>query len=66
MAPSQTANAGDQADDLDKEWIAKAKMIVEQTKNDPYTQSKEIAKVKADYLRIRYNKHVKVVQNKTP
>ena len=65
MPLTQTANAGDQADDLDKEWIAKAKMIVDQTKNDPYTQSKEIAKVKADYLRIRYNKHIKVGQNKT-
>ncbi len=65
MPQPQTANAGDQADDLDKEWIAKAKMIVDQTKNDPYTQSKEIAKVKADYLRIRYNKHIKVGQNKT-
>lgn len=64
MPQSRAARAGDQADDLDKEWVAKAKLIVEQTKNDPYTQSKEIAKVKADYLRIRYNKHIKVGQDK--
>lgn len=54
----------DDADDLDKEWINKAKTIVEQTRNDPYTQSREIGKVKADYLRIRYNKHIKAGQDK--
>ncbi|HZM63544.1 MAG TPA: hypothetical protein VFB59_00240 [Candidatus Saccharimonadales bacterium] len=59
-AMSTVPPAKDQTDDLDKEWIAKAKMIVEQTKNDPYLQSKEIGKVKADYLRIRFNKHIKV------
>lgn len=54
----------DVADDLDKEWINKAKLIVEQTKADPYIQSREMGKVKADYLRIRYNKHIKVGQDK--
>ena len=62
---TSSSQAGDQADDLDKEWIEKAKLIVEHTKNDPYTQSKEISKVKADYLRIRYNKHLKIGQDKT-
>jgi hypothetical protein len=52
-------------DDLDKEWINKAKMIVEKTKEDPYLQSNQIGKVKADYLRIRYNKHIKVGQDQT-
>lgn len=54
----------DSTDELDTEWINKAKHIVEQTKADPYIQSKEISKVKADYLRIRYNKHIKVGQDK--
>ena len=53
------------ADELDKEWVNKAKMIVERTKADPYMQSSEISKVKADYLRIRYNKHIKVAQDQT-
>ena len=68
MADDQAQTAGiagddDSADDLDVEWINKAKHIVEQTKADPYTQSREIGKVKADYLRIRYNKHIKVSQD---
>jgi hypothetical protein len=50
-------------DALDEEWINKAKVIVEQTKSDPYLESKEISRAKADYLRIRYNKHVKVAED---
>ncbi len=60
-----TAQTTDKPDDLDKEWIAKAKLIVEQTRHDPYLQSREIGKLKADYLRIRYNKHIKVSPDKT-
>lgn len=55
----------DHTDELDKEWISKAKLIVEQTKNDPFTQSKEVGRVKADYLRIRFNKHIKLGSDQT-
>lgn len=51
------------ADDLDlieKEWVEKAKGIVEQTKNDPYKQNKEMNLFKADYMKKRYNRDVKV------
>lgn len=51
------------SDALDKEWINKAKYIVGQTKQDPFTQSKEIGKLKADYLRIRFNKHTTLKQD---
>jgi hypothetical protein len=65
---SQAANAAVDdmtTDALDEEWINKAKAIIEQTKNDPYIESREISKAKADYLRIRYNKHVKVAEDTT-
>lgn len=64
--PSQSvATAGQPqiADDLDlieKEWVEKAKAIVEQTKHDPRTQSREINRFKADYLKRRFNKEVKL------
>lgn len=66
-APQQQAVPLDDsaADDLDREWVNKAKMIVEKTKDDPYVQSNEISKVKADYLKIRYNKHIKVTQDRS-
>lgn len=50
----------DDTDLIEKEWVDKAKQIVEQTAQDPYLQNKEINKVKMDYLKKRYNKQVKL------
>lgn len=47
-------------DNVEKEWVNKARQIVERTRNDPYRQSEELTLVKADYMRQRYNKIVKV------
>jgi len=63
VTASATATDDTTSDNLDIEWINKAKAIVEQTKNDPYMESHELGKVKADYLRIRYNKTIKVVED---
>lgn len=62
---AQVTAQNDQTDELDKEWINKAKLIVEQTKHDPYIQSREIGRAKADYLRIRFNKHIKLSPDQT-
>lgn len=48
----------DDGDLIEKEWIAKAKAIVERTKGDPFIQSREINAVKVDYLKRRYNKDI--------
>jgi hypothetical protein len=48
-------------DDLiEKEWVNRAKAIVESTRNDPYKQSEELTVFKADYMKKRYNKAVKL------
>jgi hypothetical protein len=57
-----SSSADDNSDALDEEWVSKAKAIVERTKSDPYLESKEISKAKADYLRLRYNKQIKVAE----
>lgn len=47
------------ADDIDlieKEWVEKAKEIVEKTKDNPYLQNKAMSEFKADYIKKRYNK----------
>ena len=44
----------------DEEWIAKARTIAEQYKNDPFLQSAELSRLKADYLQARHGKIVKV------
>jgi hypothetical protein len=65
VPPSSTATDDDDTSALDEEWVNKAKAIVEKTKNDPYLESKELGKVKADYLRIRYNKHIKIADEQS-
>ncbi len=48
---------------IEKEWVRKAKLIVERTLNDPYTQSDELSKAKADYIKKRYGRDVKIKQD---
>lgn len=50
----------DDTDLIEKEWVEKAKEIVQHTKDDPYLQNKEMNKMKADYLKKRYNKDIKL------
>lgn len=60
---SQPATSGITADDndlIEKEWVLKAKQIVAATKDDPHTQNKELGKMKAEYLKKRYGKEIKV------
>ncbi len=50
----------DDVDVIEKEWVNKAKKIVNETKDDPYKQEKEVSKLQADYLLKRYGKQLKV------
>lgn len=47
---------------IEKEWVDKAKRIVDSTRDDPYQQNREINKVKADYMKKRYNKDIKLTE----
>lgn len=50
----------DDNDLIEKEWVIKAKEIVEKTRTDPHEQNKEMNKVRADYLKKRYNKELRL------
>ena len=50
-------------DIIEKEWVSRAKAIVEHTKQDPHLQNKEINKFKADYIKKRYNREIKVSED---
>ncbi len=52
--------AQDDGDLIEKEWVNKAKAIVERNRDDPYKQTEEITVFKADYLKKRYDKTIKV------
>lgn len=62
-APSTAAGPAINDDDLiEKEWVDKAKSIVERTRDDPYRQSQDLTLVKADYIKKRYGKTIKISQ----
>lgn len=54
--------AADDGDLIEKEWVHKAKRIVEQTRQDPYKQTKELHKFRAEYMKKRYNKIIEPVE----
>jgi len=47
------------ADRIEKEWIDKAKSVIARTLDDPFTQKNEMSKVKAAYIKKRFNKTLK-------
>lgn len=65
VVPQQDDSAlmADDSDLIEKEWVVRAKSLVNQTKDNPYIQNKEINKVKAEYIKKRYNKDIKVSED---
>lgn len=57
---SATPTVVDDGDLIEKEWVSKAKQIVEKNRNDPYKQSEELTAFRADYMKKRYNKNIKL------
>lgn len=50
--------------ELDELWINKAREIVKKTQYDPYLQSLELSKVKAGYLKSRYDIEIKLNEDR--
>lgn len=63
MPPASGGALSDE--ELDQEWVNKARDIVEQTKSDPFTQSNELHKVRAGYMKARFNKELNVGSDQT-
>ena len=47
------------SDLIEKEWVTALQDIVAHTSEDPFSQQREISKIKAEYMMIRYNKTIK-------
>lgn len=43
---------------IEKEWVDKAKEIIEQTQGDPHTRTQKVNELQRDYLQKRYGKVV--------
>ncbi len=57
-----TPAAAEDLDLIEKEWVYKAKEIVEATQASPHEQSAQINQIKADYIKKRYDKDIQVDQ----
>lgn len=60
QSSSTPAASADDRDLIEKEWVIKAKQIVESNREDPYKQSEELTVFKADYLQKNYGKNIKL------
>jgi hypothetical protein len=60
VATPQMANDSDL---IEKEWVNAAKKIMDTFSTDPYNKSRALTLLKADYMRKRYNKDIKVSEN---
>lgn len=54
-------NVAANVDNIEKEWVAKARKIVSDTKDDPYVQGKEISKLQRDYIDKRFGRELGAV-----
>ena len=59
VMPTTDLQIADDGDLIEKDWVDKAKAIVERTRGDPHKQTEELTEFKADYMHKRYNKTIK-------
>lgn len=62
MPATSSPSVADDVDVIEKEWIDKAKSVVNATRDDPHAQEKEVSKLQADYLFKRYGKQIKTTE----
>jgi hypothetical protein len=55
----EVPDVAEDVDLIEKEWVKKAKDIVNATYGDPYTQNKQISKMKIEYIKKRYDREIK-------
>jgi hypothetical protein len=58
--PSTPSSSLDDNSSIPKEWILKAKKIINSTISDPRQQNLEINKLKAEYMKQRFNIDIKI------
>ena len=59
------SDAGQVIDDndlIEKEWVDKARAIIENNRDDPYKQSEGLTNLRAEYMKKQYNKTIKLIK----
>ncbi len=57
---SRASKIIEDTDLIEKEWVDKAKKIVDTNRDDPYKQSEELTGFRAEYMQKQYNKTIKI------
>lgn len=58
-APADPRSGAADSDHIEKEWVDKAKAIIQRTQSDPYLQKDQMSRIKAEYIQKRFNKTIK-------
>lgn len=58
--PTVPVQTTDHKDQIEKQWLERAKSVVAVTKDDPFKQKAEMSKVKAEYIQKKFNKKIRV------
>lgn len=62
-AALQTPIIAEDVDLIEKEWVVRAKEIIARTRHDPYEQNRQVEQMKADYMKKRYNRDIKITED---
>ena len=58
--PESQESLAQDSDRIEPQWVARTKQIIAQTATDPYEQNRQLAALRAEYIKQRYNKEIKV------
>ena len=64
LADLESPDLANDVDVIEKEWVDKAKEIVNDSKDDPHKQNHNVSVLKADYMKKRYGKDIKIPEDK--
>ncbi len=64
LAALESPDLANDVDVIEKEWVDKAKQIVKDSVDDPYRQNHNVSVLKADYMKKRYGKDIKLPDDK--
>lgn len=64
QGPAQATLALPDEAEMDKAWVDQAVVALEKTRDDPFLQSQEIAKIRAQYMQSKFDKKIKLAQER--
>jgi len=57
-SPASAPATAKHSDQIEREWVSKAKQILNETRDDPHNREERVNALQADYLQKRYNRAI--------